>query len=156
MAVVSQPCNRGARIPQPGRLDASLGEFWVDNPWDIIRHGHNLSCFERDRAYLNVRGQNFVEYLLRIAIAANGAQNFSQRLQSVSPAGAQRQSAPQAVFRGLELIKLPLALSQILPELRIIGLTANGLVEEHERIAIAILGAERHPEQLAHNRRIGK
>ncbi len=58
---MSQPGNRGARVPQPGKLDKSLGEFWVDSPWDIIRQGHNLSCFERDRAYLNVRGQNFVE-----------------------------------------------------------------------------------------------
>jgi hypothetical protein len=33
----------------------------VDNPWDIIRHGHNLSCFERNRAYLNVRGGAFVD-----------------------------------------------------------------------------------------------
>jgi hypothetical protein len=33
----------------------------VDNPWDIIRHGHNLSCFERKRAYLNVQGGAFVD-----------------------------------------------------------------------------------------------
>jgi hypothetical protein len=58
---VSQPCNRGARVPQPGPLDSSLGEFWVENPWDIIRHGHNLSCFERNRAYLNVGGRNFLD-----------------------------------------------------------------------------------------------
>src|SRR3982751_5239506 len=111
-----------------------------------------LALFHLTASVAGIRGQNFVECLLRVAIAAKGAQNFSQRLQSVSPAGAQRQSAPQAVFRSLELIKLPLALTQILPELRIIGLTANGLVKEHERIAIAILGGERHPEQLAHNR----
>jgi hypothetical protein len=61
MAVVSQPAQRGARVPQPGPLDPSLGEFWVDSPWEIFRHGHNLSCFERNRVYLNVRGQNFVD-----------------------------------------------------------------------------------------------
>jgi hypothetical protein len=33
----------------------------VDSPWEIFRHGHNLSCFERNRVFLNVRGQNFVE-----------------------------------------------------------------------------------------------
>lgn len=61
LAVVSQPDKRGARVSQPGPLDASLGEFWVENPWDIIRHGHNLSCYERNRVFLNVRGGNFVD-----------------------------------------------------------------------------------------------
>jgi hypothetical protein len=48
-------------VPQPGKLDASFGEFWVDNPWDIIRHSHNLSAYERNRVYLNVRGRNFID-----------------------------------------------------------------------------------------------
>ena len=61
LAVVSQPGQRGARVPQPGPLDSSLGEFWVGSPWEIFRHGHNLSSFERNRTFLNVRGQNFVE-----------------------------------------------------------------------------------------------
>jgi hypothetical protein len=58
---VSQPYNRGASVPVPGKLDASLGEFWVENPWDIINRGHNLSCYERNRAFLNVRGKSFLE-----------------------------------------------------------------------------------------------
>jgi hypothetical protein len=58
---VSQPCNRNCSVPLPGQLDASLGEFWVDNPWEIVAAGHNLSAFERNRAYLNVRGQDFLE-----------------------------------------------------------------------------------------------
>jgi hypothetical protein len=61
MAVVSQPGDRSARVAQPGKLEPSLGEFWVDNPFDIIRHGHNLSAYERNRAYLNVRGQAFLD-----------------------------------------------------------------------------------------------
>jgi len=51
---VSQPYNRGATVPQPGQLDSSLGEWWVENPWDIISQGRNLSCYERKRAFLNV------------------------------------------------------------------------------------------------------
>ncbi len=58
---MSQPCSRSASVPRPGPLDPTLGEFWVDNPWQIIAHGHNLSCFERNRAYLNVKGQDFLE-----------------------------------------------------------------------------------------------
>lgn len=58
---MSQPYDRTCCVPAPGKLDASLKEFWVQNPWDIVTHGHNLSSFERNRVYLNVAGQNFVE-----------------------------------------------------------------------------------------------
>src|SRR5262249_45104941 len=42
------------RIPAPGKVDRSLGEFWVENPWDIAKSGHNLSAYERNRVFLNV------------------------------------------------------------------------------------------------------
>jgi hypothetical protein len=58
---VSQPGDRRSRIAAPGRIDDQLKEFWVDNPWQIIPQGHNLSAFERKRAYLNVKGQAFLE-----------------------------------------------------------------------------------------------
>jgi enediyne biosynthesis protein E4 len=38
-----------------------MGEFWVNNPWDIVSQGHNLSAYERKRAFLNVRGRDFVD-----------------------------------------------------------------------------------------------
>jgi hypothetical protein len=58
---VSQPSQRGARITAPGKLDESLGEFWVENPWEIITKGHNLSAYERDRLFLNVSGRDFAD-----------------------------------------------------------------------------------------------
>jgi hypothetical protein len=65
VAVVSQPYDRGAAVKQPGQLDKSLGEFWVENPWDIVAQGHNLSAYERKRTFLNVRGpdggRNFLD-----------------------------------------------------------------------------------------------
>jgi hypothetical protein len=65
LAVVSQPNARGARVAVPGKLDSRLGEFWVENPWDIIHKGHNLSCYERKRVFLNVpgdlRGRDFLD-----------------------------------------------------------------------------------------------
>lgn len=57
---MSQPCNRNCSIEQPGELDAELNEFWAGSAWEIFQK-HNLSCFERNRAYLNVRGENFVD-----------------------------------------------------------------------------------------------
>jgi len=61
LAVVSQPWHRGACCPLPGKLDSSLNEFWSENPWDIITQGHNLSAYERKRAFLNVRGRGFLD-----------------------------------------------------------------------------------------------
>jgi hypothetical protein len=61
MAVVSQPCDRGCKIAAPGQIDNELKEFWVENPWRIHTEGHNLSAYERKRAYLNVKGQAFLE-----------------------------------------------------------------------------------------------
>jgi hypothetical protein len=58
---VSQPSDRGAAIEAPGQIDSSLSEFWVKNPWDIDKQGHNLSAFERSRTFLNVRGSNFLD-----------------------------------------------------------------------------------------------
>src|SRR5262245_34820321 len=54
MAVVSQPYDLGAKVPRPGKVDESLGEFWSENPWNIILQGHNLSAYERKRTFLNV------------------------------------------------------------------------------------------------------
>jgi hypothetical protein len=58
---VSQPCDRGACIKQPGEVDKSLNEFWVENPWDIADKGFNLSAYERNRTWLNVKGGNFLD-----------------------------------------------------------------------------------------------
>ncbi len=58
---MSQPCDRSASIDRPGELDKSLGEFWVENPWDIVRKGFNLSAYERKRTWMNVRGENFLD-----------------------------------------------------------------------------------------------
>ena len=61
MAVVSQPCDRHCKIAAPGRVDSELKEFWVESPWEIVSRGHNLSAYERKRAYLNVGGRAFLE-----------------------------------------------------------------------------------------------
>ena len=58
---MSQPSRRSAQVSAPGTLDSSLGEFWVENPWEIVPQHHNLSAFERTRVWLNLRGQNFLD-----------------------------------------------------------------------------------------------
>ncbi|MFL5242274.1 MAG: ASPIC/UnbV domain-containing protein [Gemmataceae bacterium] len=58
---MSQPCDRACTIPAPGQVDKSLGEFWVENPWEIVKNGHNLSCFERNRTWMNIKGSNFID-----------------------------------------------------------------------------------------------
>jgi hypothetical protein len=58
---VTQPCDRAATIAAPGKVDKSLNEFWVENPWDIVKKGHNLSAYERKRTWMNLGGKNFLD-----------------------------------------------------------------------------------------------
>lgn len=58
---MSQPSDRSAKIPVPGQIDSDLKEFWVENPWDIVSKGHNLSAYERNRTFLNVGGKDFLD-----------------------------------------------------------------------------------------------
>jgi len=58
---VSQPFKRGAKIPKPGKLDPNHKEFWVSNPWDIVKEGHNLSAYERNRTFMNLKGVGFAD-----------------------------------------------------------------------------------------------
>lgn len=47
-------------VETPGEVDSRLNEFWVGNPWKIFQE-HNLSCFERNRLYMNVGGRGFLD-----------------------------------------------------------------------------------------------
>jgi len=58
---VAQPYRRGARVSAPGKIDPGIGEFWVENPWEITSAGHNLSNNERQRLYLNHQGRGFFD-----------------------------------------------------------------------------------------------
>lgn len=57
---MSQPCTRNCSLSQPGEVDETLGEFWAGSPWEIFQK-HNLSCYERNRTYLNVGGTGFLD-----------------------------------------------------------------------------------------------
>ena len=57
---MSQPFDRACQVPKPAELDESLDEFWSGNVFDI-QLSHNLSGYERNRTFLNVGGENFVD-----------------------------------------------------------------------------------------------
>ena len=57
---MSQPFDRSATCEQPGDVDPGLGEFWVKDPFEI-NFENNLSSFERNRAFLNIGGEGFLE-----------------------------------------------------------------------------------------------
>jgi len=53
-------------------LDSSLKEFWTENPWNIVRDGHNLSAFERNRLWLNLGGKRFLDLSFLSATDSDG------------------------------------------------------------------------------------
>lgn len=60
-AVVSQPLNRECSIEPLGDIDKEAGEFWVENPFMLPATGENLSAYERNRTFLNVDGNSFID-----------------------------------------------------------------------------------------------
>lgn len=68
---MSQPFDRGCEVPAPGAVDEGLGEFWVENPWDIASQ-HNLSAFERNRTFWNVEGRDFIDISRLTAMDSEG------------------------------------------------------------------------------------
>ncbi len=50
---MSQPYNRAAQLPPLGELDGEIGEFWIGNPWGFHGERKNLSCYERNRLFVN-------------------------------------------------------------------------------------------------------
>lgn len=58
---MSRPNDRTCEIAPLGDIDHAAGEFWQSNPFDIISAGENLSAYERNKFYLNVDGQRFLD-----------------------------------------------------------------------------------------------
>lgn len=58
---MSQPMNRTCMHPQLGEIDEEAGELWVGNPFQLVAQGDNLSAYERNRLYLNLDGQRFID-----------------------------------------------------------------------------------------------
>jgi len=58
---VSQPLDRNAQLPELGPVDREGGEFWVKNPFNIPASGNNLSAYERNRLFLNIGGEQFLD-----------------------------------------------------------------------------------------------
>ena len=58
---MSQPFQRACSVPAPRKPDERLNEWWVESPWHIVSNGKSLSGFERNRAFLNDRGQHYFE-----------------------------------------------------------------------------------------------
>ena len=57
---MSQPFDRSCKIPEPGKPNEDLGEFWEESPW-TISSSKNLSAYERNRVYMNHKGNNFFD-----------------------------------------------------------------------------------------------
>jgi hypothetical protein len=67
-SVVSQPLNRYSKIEALGDLDHEAGEFWVENPFMMMGIRANLSSYERNRAFLNVDGESFIDVSFASAV----------------------------------------------------------------------------------------
>jgi hypothetical protein len=53
--------DRACELPALGKVDREKGEFWVTNPFQMPSIGANLSAFERNRLFMNVPGEAFID-----------------------------------------------------------------------------------------------
>ena len=60
-AVVTQPLDRTCELPVMGELDEATGEFWLDRVFQMPRERKNLSSYERNRLFLNLDGNSFLD-----------------------------------------------------------------------------------------------
>jgi hypothetical protein len=58
---VSQPHDRLCQLDAIGEIDKEAGEFWVKNPFEMPNAQENLSSFERNRTFLNLDGNSFID-----------------------------------------------------------------------------------------------
>ena len=58
---MSQPHNRLSQLEAIGEIDEEAGEFWTKNPFQMPNERENLSSFERNRTFLNLDGNSFLD-----------------------------------------------------------------------------------------------
>lgn len=57
---MSQPLDRTCKLEPLGDIDIEAGEFW-SNPFEMPHNGDNLSAYERNRLFLNIDGEQFID-----------------------------------------------------------------------------------------------
>jgi len=57
---VSQPLDRTCKLQPLGDIDVEGGEFW-SNPFEMAPNGDNLSAYERNRLFLSIDGERFID-----------------------------------------------------------------------------------------------
>jgi hypothetical protein len=94
---VTQPLDQRAQCKAMGDVDESLGEFWMENPWEPT--ANNLSAFERNRVLLSVPA--VASEAADRDSSAGAAVKFRRRLRDVSTqSGADLDSDSRGVVSG--------------------------------------------------------
>lgn len=121
---MTRPFDRNALLPQRGEVNWEAGEFWVQNPFMMTRSGFNLSAYERNKLYLNVDGERFLD-----ASFASGADMDSDS-RAVVAADFNRDGAPDLLVSNAGGGSLRLLLNRF-PDanrratLRLVGVESN-------------------------------
>jgi len=58
---VLQPHDRLSQLDAIGEIDEEAGEFWTKNPFQMPNERENLSSYERNRTFLNLDGNSFID-----------------------------------------------------------------------------------------------
>lgn len=89
---MTQPFDQKAQCEAAGELDESIGEFWLENPWQPSEK--NLSAYERNRVLINGRDGYFVD-----ASHACGGADMDSDSRSVAVGDFNEDGMPDLIIR---------------------------------------------------------
>jgi hypothetical protein len=115
---VTQPFDQQAKCEAAGKLDESIGEFWLENPWQPS--DKNLSAYERNRVLINGRHEFFID-----ASHATGGADMDSDSRSVVAGDFNEDGMPDLLIRNSGGEPLRLFLNRF-PKTNWIQLTLEG------------------------------
>jgi hypothetical protein len=102
---VTQPFDQKAQCKAAGELDESIGEFWLENPWQPS--DKNLSAYERNRVLINSHSGTFID-----ASHASGGADMDSDSRSVAAGDFNEDGMPDLLIRNSGGIPLRMFLNR--------------------------------------------
>ena len=149
---MTQPFDQKAKCEAAGKLDESIGEFWLENPWQPSEK--NLSAYERNRVLINGRKEFFVD----VSHATGGADMDSDS-RSVVAGDFNEDGMPDLLIRNSGGEPLRLFLNRF-PRTNWIQLSLSGDKSNSHgigaKITATIAGNQVHREMQSQNCFLGQ
>lgn len=129
---MTQPLDRFTELSAQGEIDVDAGEFWVENPFQMISQEDNLSAFETNKVYLNLRGERFID------LSYGSSADIDSDSRAVVVADFNRDGASDLLIGNAGGGSLRLFLNRIPQTLHRVRLELRGVESNHDAIGARV------------------